>query len=144
MFQAKSSTNSVPASILTDNALYAIGTVVFMDTLCCGLQQKGIVARYVKNPFVGQSGMSAYIVGIENGWTDYIPAAKVGDYVACDCTDCGGQFPQSLMCPECGHCLGCCDCPTDQGDFDYPDTGEDMAFDDWHDRQALLNFRIGH
>lgn len=144
MFQI--TTESRPASIHQDNALYPLGTVVFIDTLCCGPQQKGFVSAYVPNPFYGQSGLCAYIIG--EGWTDYIPATELGRYVASDCTDCGGHFHESQMCPECGHCLGCCDCPPSPlDDDDYPDymfdSGEDYAYDDWKDTRALHRWAYG-
>lgn len=47
-----------------------VGSLVWVNTLCYGLQL-GKVEQIVPNPFVGESGFAAFVVG--NGWTEYIP-----------------------------------------------------------------------
>lgn len=119
MFQLEISTKVQPASIIVDDGLPIIGkgTRVIVETLLYG-QQVGTIEQIGLSPFYPECNegvQRAYVVG--EGWTDYI---LVEDLLlendACSCTDCGREYPESMMCPECGYCLGCCDCPTEDTD----------------------------
>lgn len=125
MFQI--STKSASASIIVDDGLPVIGpgTRVIVNTLCYG-QQVGIIQSIGLSPFYPECNegvQRAFVVGA--GWTDYILVEDLFlECDACTCTDCGQEFPESMMCPECGYCLGCCDCRTENAD--------DFIDDDYH------------
>ncbi len=46
-----------------------LGDFLWVETMCYGLQL-GQVKDIVANPFYGQQGMCAFVVG--NGWNDYL------------------------------------------------------------------------
>jgi len=102
----------VHAEVIYKNNL--IGRKVYVDTLLFG-QQSGSIVRVVPCPFYGQSGLMAYIVG--NGWTEYVFLDRlVFVETSCTCCDCGKEYAESMVCPECGFCLNCCDCVTENAD----------------------------
>jgi hypothetical protein len=119
MFQIKISTHQESASILVDNGLPVIGpeTRIAVDTMFYG-QQVGTIQRIGLSPFYPECNegvQRAYVIG--EGWTDYILVEElVLESDLCDCTDCEHKQPIELMCPECGFCLGCCDCVTEDTD----------------------------
>lgn len=127
-----------PAQIIFDNNL--IGRQVYVDTLFYG-QQVGIIEKVRPTPFYGESGLVAFVVGADKFFTDYIYLDEllfVED--SCTCCDCGYEYKTSMMCDECGFCLGCCSCEPswlDDPDFeDYADTGEDYEYDSYKDDKA--------
>jgi len=53
----------------------------------------------------------------------------------CDCTDCDRAFYEWQMCPECGYCLSCCDCPPlmdEDDEEDCPYCDEDSRGWSWN------------
>lgn len=57
----------------------------------------------------------------------------------CDCTDCGRALFEHQMCPECGYCLTCCDCPPTYepgDDDDCPYYDEDPRGWGWYAARA--------
>lgn len=138
--------NRRPASILVDDAMPTIGpgTRVIVNTLCYG-QQVGTIVRISESPYYGEKGIQrAFVVG--DGWSDYILEDElIIEAESATCCDCGKEHAESMMCPECGYCLGCCDCPTDSIDelIEIEDDGSDYAYDDWKDTRALHRWAHG-
>lgn len=133
-----------PASIIVDDSPLP-GKRVIVNTVCYG-QQEGIIINICESPYWGEAGiLRAYVIG--NGWSDYIRLSElVLGKDTSTCTQCGRDISRPLMCAECGYCLGCCVCPTyealDDG-WDYPDTGDDAAYDEYHDRRAIMRLGDG-
>lgn len=128
-----------PAQIILDNNL--LGRKVYVDTLFYG-QRVGIIEKVRPTPFYGESGLVAFVVGQDKFFTDYIYLDEllfVED--SCTCCDCGHEYPQMMICPECGYGLPCC-CACepshlDDPEFeDYADTGEDYEYDSYKDDKA--------
>lgn len=131
---------TLPAHVETIYSNNLIGRKVYVDTLFFG-QQVGIIEKVRPTPFVGETGLVAFIVGQDKFFTDYIYLDEllfVED--ACTCTDCGHENSESMMCTECGLGLCCCECPPshlDDPEFeDYADMGEDYEYDNWKDDRA--------
>ena len=101
-----------------------LNTHATAQTLLYGPQEGEIIA-VVPSPFAGDTRVMAFVANLpgQPAWTDYIPLKDTPEYNSGDCPDCGGHFPESRMCPECGYCLGCCDCVTEHADdlLDVPD-----------------------
>lgn len=127
MLNAYPITKPVHAAIISDNIRtcdlatlpiyqHYLYTPVTVQTLLYG-EQTGEILAVVPSPF-GDSQMMAFVASLPGQpvWTDYVPLKDTPAYNAGDCTDCGKRFDESLMCPECGLCLGCCDCPTENTD----------------------------
>lgn len=120
MFQIKISIfQSRKASIIEDDDIPTIGkgTRVAVNTLCYGAQV-GIVHAVVISPYYGEeSTYRAYVIGEHGNWSDYI---LIDDLMLLsdvgECTACDRFVPIELQCPECGDCLACCDCPTENAD----------------------------
>jgi hypothetical protein len=112
-----------PASILLDTGL--VEKRVIVNTAQYGQQVGKIIRIRQCSPFYGQTGAVAYIGSTDSkGWTEY---QAISDLLfvedACDCMDCGRRTSITLQCPECGCCLSCCDCQTDNL-YDYEDYNE--------------------
>lgn len=118
MFHEELSTKLESASIIVDDGMPTIGPglTVVVDTLFYG-QQIGMIERIGLSPFYPECNegvQRAYVVG--QGWTDYILLEDL--LLESDthyCEDCQRYVPNTLACPECGYCLGCCDCHTEDG-----------------------------
>lgn len=124
MFQIKFSTEPEPASILIDDGYPTIGpgVRVVVDTVCYG-QQVGTIDRITLSPYYPECNegvQRAYVIG--DGWSDYILVDDL--FLESDahyCSDCERYVSITLGCPECGSCLSCCDCVTENAD-DLEDT----------------------
>jgi hypothetical protein len=119
MFHEELSTKLESASIIVDDGMPTIGPglTVVVDTLFYG-QQIGTIERIGLSPYFPECNegvQRVYVVG--QGWTDYILLEEL--LLESDthyCEDCQRYVVNTLACPECGLCLGCCDCKTEDAD----------------------------
>ena len=93
--------------------------------------QVGEVTLVSHSPYVGDNRLMAFVVASDRNqfWSMWMPVDEL--VASCSCTDRGHEYAEELMCGECGHCLGCCDCPPPMQAHEDDSDGHFFVTDAW-------------